>query len=310
MSGAPDPGPPVATLTGMGVRRALRGIGKTSIAAGILILLFVAYQLWGTGIAESHSQHALRKQFAAEPSPTVTPTTTAGARTDPATSLPAPPVGAAVAIIKIPKIGVDAAVVQGVGEPDLQKGPGHYPSSPMPGQAGNAAIAGHRTTYGAPFYRLNELQPGDDIFISTKTSPTPWHYVVISSMAVSPNDVAVLNPTRDNRLTLTTCNPRFSASQRLVVVSKLVGAVDPTPPMILPQAQANLGAADVTLSGTGASTAPAIAWGIACAAVWALAWGAGRKWGPWWAYSVGLPVFLICLFFFFQNFARFVPANI
>src|SRR5581483_10360279 len=90
-----------------------------------------------------------------------------GATTTTVAPLPSPPTGAAVAIITIPKIGVDSAVVQGVGVSDLQKGPGHYPNSPMPGQPGNAAIAGHRTTYGAPFYRLDELTAGDQILITT-----------------------------------------------------------------------------------------------------------------------------------------------
>jgi len=144
---------------------------------------------------------------------------------------------------------------------------------------------------------------------------------------VSPNDVAVLNPSSDNRLTLTTCTPRFTASKRLVVVSRLVGAVDPRPPALqtvrpvpatipgdttgtttLPPAIAGV---DVgSLSGQGASTAPAILWAIVCAAVWALAWVAGRRWPRWIAYAAATPVFLLSLWFFFENFARFVPANL
>ena len=81
----------------------------------------------------------------------------------------------ASASIHIPKIGLDRAVVQGVGVPDLRKGPGHYPDSPMPGQLGNAAIAGHRTTYGAPFNRIDELAPGDEITIVTVVGHVPLH---------------------------------------------------------------------------------------------------------------------------------------
>jgi sortase A len=339
------------------IRTILRGLGKTCVAAGLLILLFVAYQLWGTGIAEAHSQAALKKQFAeiaplttTAPPPTTTappvqgtpsPSTTAPASTT-ALVLPPPPTGSAVAIIKIPKIGVDAAVVEGVGVSDLEKGPGHYPGSPLPGQAGNAAIAGHRTTYGAPFYRLNELKPGDDIIISTRDSPKPWVYQVMFSHTVDPSDVSVLDPTPDNRLTLTTCTPRFSASQRLVVVSRLIGPVDPHPfvaprvTAVAPISQSTgsgasgasdnpaIGAAGGsaaggsaagatasvgTLSGQGTSTAPAIAWGLACAALWALAWGIGHVWRRWTSYALATPVFLLCLYFFFENFARFVPGN-
>jgi len=338
------------------VRTVLRGLGKTCIAAGCLILLFVAFQLWGTGIAEARSQRALKRQFAALTSPasnpassrtsnptsttpttggtpqsTVAPATTTTTVPDP---LPPPPTGSAVAIIKIPKIGVDSAVVQGVGVGDLEKGPGHYPRTPMPGQPGNAAIAGHRTTYGAPFYNLDELHAGDDIFVSTRDGT--YDYKVMFSHSVSPSDVAVLDPTSDNRLTLTTCTPRFTAVQRLVVVSKLAGPVDPRPVTLAPAATSpttipgdttgttgttgttatvppatQLGGPDVgSLSGQGTSTAPAIAWGIVCALVWLGAWVASRRWGRLIAYGVGTPVFLLFLYFFFENFARFVPANL
>jgi sortase A len=302
------------------VRKTLRGVGKTFIAAGTLILLFVAYQLWGTGIAEAHSQQVLKKQFQAEvapaPPPITTPTTVDSGPTTTLAPLVPPPTGDAVAIIDIPKIGVDSAVVQGVGVSDLQKGPGHYPDSPMPGQVGNAAIAGHRTTYGAPFYDLNELQPGDHIYITTKDSPRPWNYEVMSSHSVDPSDVSVLNPTTTAMLTLTTCTPRFSASQRLVVVSKLIGAVDPrpfVPPPAAPSSSSTaeaFGAPDVGLSGQGTSTLPAILWGLACALIWGLAWVVGHRWRRWTTYAIATPVFLLVLFFFFRNFASFVPADV
>ncbi len=304
----------------VGVRTVLRGVGKTFIFLGVLILLFVAYQLWGTGLAESHAQDHLKHEFAS--ATTTRPPTTATTEPSPAigsasstTSLPAgaPPTGAAIAILRIPKIHVDAAVVQGVGVSDLQKGPGHYPNSPMPGQAGNAAIAGHRTTYGAPFYDLNELETGDDIYVTTKESAEPWHYQVISSQSVSPNNVAVLNPTPDARLTLTTCTPRFSASQRLVVVARLIGQ-DPKPvvlPTVRGTVSTDLAAPDVgSLSGQSTTVVPAVAWGAVCAAILLGGWAGGRRWRRWPAYLIATPLFLLCLFFFFQNFARFVPANI
>ncbi len=315
------------------MRTALRGLGKACISAGVLILLFVAYQLWGTGIAEARSQASLKRQFAASlPASTAPPSTAAPTTTGapsptttaaPAATLPPPPTGSAVAIIKIPKIGVDDAVVEGVGVTDLEKGPGHYPLTPMPGQAGNAAIAGHRTTYGAPFYRLNELTAGDDIFVSTRDGT--WDYHVAFSHDVSPSDVSVLDPTTDNRLTLTTCTPRFTATKRLVVVAELAGAVDPRPAAPAPRAtsvttipgdsqaapqQAVAGADVGSLSGQGASTAPAVAWGAVCAIVWVLAWVESRRWHRWGAYLVAAPVFFLALYFFFENFARFVPANL
>ena len=144
-------------------------IGRGLVTIGILILLFVAYQLWGTGLYEAREQNRAEvrvRQGAgqgegreARRDATATTTTTLPP--------PPPPDGEAVGIIRIPKIGVDRAVVQGIGVPDLRKGPGHYPATPLPGQLGNAAIAGHRTTYGAPFNRLDELAVGDPILIAT-----------------------------------------------------------------------------------------------------------------------------------------------
>lgn len=322
------------------------------IAAGVLILLFVAYELWGTGLAEARSQRALRKEFerslAQVPSTTTTsPATTApvsttpGATTTVSTAAPLPdlgpppaPAGDAVAIIKIPKLGVEKTVVQGVSLGMLKRGPGHYPTTPLPGQPGNAAIAGHRTTYGAPFFRLNELDPGDPVLVTTRQGR--FRYEVIEKRVVRPDETAVLGPSKDNRLTLTTCNPRFSAAQRLVVISVLKGeaAEAPAPPTTTttttvppvtvpgvttavtapPTTQATSledleAAEDEGLSGHNAANGPAVTWGIAAAAVWLLTWLAGRRWRKWPAYLVGTPVFLVVLFVFFENFSRLLPSN-
>jgi len=282
----------------MGVRRVVAGIGRALITIGVLILLFVAYQLWGTGISEARDQKQLKDQFKTvqqPPSPSPTPTT-----------LPPTPEGDAVAIIDIPKINVNKAVVEGVGTEDLKKGPGHYPSTPMPGQKGNAAIAGHRTTYGHPFYDLDALKPGDDIFISTRQGK--FQYKVDHSMNVDPHDVAVLDPSPDNLLTLTTCTPRFSAAQRLIVVSKLQGpAVEaPPPPPVAPTKIL----AKAGLSGKQAAKAPAIQWGILAAAVFFGTWYLASRWRRWPAYIIGTPIFLFVLFFFFENVSRLLPANI
>jgi sortase A len=283
----------------MGVRRVVAGIGRALIFLGVLILLFVAYQLWGTGISEARDQKTLKNQFKtvqqAPPPPSSTPTT-----------LPPTPEGDAVAIIDIPKISVDKAVVEGVGTEDLKKGPGHYPSTPMPGQKGNAAIAGHRTTYGHPFYDLDALKPGDDIFISTRQGK--FQYKVDHSMNVDPHDVAVLDPTPDNRLTLTTCTPRFSAAQRLIVVSNLVGPAFDAPPSS--PATPTKVLAQAGLSGKQAAKAPAIQWGILAAVVFLGTWYFASRWRRWPAYIIGTPVFLFVLFFFFENVARLLPANI
>ena len=92
-----------------------------------------------------------------------------------APTTPDPKVGTPIGLMTIPKIGMrGAAIVEGTDEHQLQQGPGHYLGTPLPGQAGNAAIAGHRTTYGAPFYDLNVLQPGDPITITNSTKAGKW----------------------------------------------------------------------------------------------------------------------------------------
>src|SRR5262249_5597582 len=126
-----------------------------------------------------------------------------------------------VAHIVIPKIGADYYVVEGVDEADLRKGPGHYPSTPMPGQKGNAAIAGHRTTYGAPFGGIDDLEDGDLIRITTLQGT--FEYTVYDKLYVSPSAFEVLepDPARAATLTLTSCHPKYSAAQRIVVKADL-----------------------------------------------------------------------------------------
>jgi len=294
------------------IRRVVRGTGKTLIASGVLILLFVAYQLWGTGLHESRAQNDLEDKFAQiAASPTTIPTAGEPAATPPTT---APPLeGDAIARLVIPKANVDKIIVEGVGVEDLKKAPGHYPGTPMPGQPGNSAIAGHRTTYGAPFYDLSNLVVGDPITVTTAEGE--FSYEVIESLVVSPEAVEVLNPTDDNRLTLTTCNPRYSAAERLIISAKLVttpvapapipeGTVRPPTPELAAEGLAGL-------SGDTAARGPAVGWGVLCAAIWLATWWLSRLWRRgWMAYLVGAPVFLGVLFVFFENFARLLPSNI
>ncbi|MFZ9930701.1 MAG: class E sortase, partial [Ilumatobacteraceae bacterium] len=125
-------------------------------------------------------------------------------------------------VIEIPAIGIEKFVVAGVQTADLKKGPGHYPDTPMPGELGNAAIAGHRTTYGEPFRQLDELEIGDEIIL-TDLFTRRFVYRVTGTQIVGPTDswvVSTTDPTRAT-LTLTTCHPEFSAKQRLIVYAEL-----------------------------------------------------------------------------------------
>jgi sortase A len=108
---------------------------------------------------------------------------------------------------------------------DLTRGPGHYPGTAMPGEDGNMGIAGHRTTYGAPFFYLDQLEPDDEIHVTDREGETHV-YRMVENKIVLPGDAWVLDPDPiDNgeaMLTLTTCHPRFSARQRMVVFAELV----------------------------------------------------------------------------------------
>ena len=200
-------------------------VGRAFLVAGVLVLLFIPYLLWGTGLITARAQSDLRQQFAdtqrdhhvpAVPRVPATPVSPPVL----AALIAPPPLGGPVGIISIPKISVSMVVVEGTDADQLRSGPGHYPGTPLPGEAGNVAIAGHRTTYLHPFYGLDALVPGDAINITTVQGLFVYH--VVSSRVVDPTDVAVVAPTPTPLLTLTTCNPRYSARQRLVVQSALV----------------------------------------------------------------------------------------
>ena len=296
----------------MDVRQTVAAVGRWCIASGVLILAFVGYQLWGTGIVEARTQDRLRSDFldALElPDP---PPATAAAPSPTAPPRPVP-TGDAVALLRIPKIGVEKAVVEGVGVEALKAGPGHYPTTPLPGQPGNAAIAGHRTTYGAPFYRTDELETGDLIEVTTRQGD--FTYRVREKKIVLPTQNEVLAPSEENLLTLTTCNPRFSAAQRLIIISELIDT--PAPPPETPTAtdpapadpQLATELLESSVSGEEAEKLPAILWGLGTAAVWAVTRLLARRWGRASAYAMGLPVFVVVLFVFFENFARLLPAN-
>jgi sortase A len=142
--------------------------------------------------------------------------------------------GDAVARLEIPEIGVNDIVVAGVTTRDLKKGPGHFPDTPLPGQLGNSAIAGHRTTYGQPFHNVDKLDNGDEIIVTTPSGR--FVYRVTDQQIVSPSDyqvVATTDPTRAT-ITLTSCHPKWSASQRIIITGELdpIASADVGDPVI------------------------------------------------------------------------------
>ncbi|HSO51407.1 MAG TPA: class E sortase [Actinomycetes bacterium] len=208
------------------VRRLLRGTGWTFIGMGSFVLYFLVYQLVGTNAVTSRGQSDLRNELQRE----WTAAPPAAANTDPKKVVPRRvSQGKALAVIDIPKIKLDnKVIVEGVARDDLRKGPGHVPSTVLPGQAGTFGVSGHRTTYGAPFYRLNELAKGDTITVVTREAI--YTYTVTRTAIVRPTDTQVLDNVigPDDKpkatITLTTCHPRYSARQRLIVFGDLSNA--------------------------------------------------------------------------------------
>jgi sortase A len=206
----------------------MRRMGWTCIGMGSFVLYFLVYQLVGTSVAASRDQADLRRslerQWAAEPGTGAVAAPSQPRK--PRAAITPPLKGQGFAIIKIPKIGVERVVVEGVDRDDLRKGPGHVPSTALPDRPGTFGISGHRTTYGAPFYRLDELRKGDRIIVVTKAAT--FEYAVSRTRIVRPTDTWVLDnvPGPDGKprrtIVLTTCNPRYSARERLIVFGDLV----------------------------------------------------------------------------------------
>jgi sortase A len=187
-------------------------LGKVFLTAAFILAAYIAWLLWGTGFYTSQQQGNLREGLE--------PRIAAGAR-DPNYRPRVVPAGGAYAILEIPSIELDMVVVQGTDVMDLKKGPGHYQTSADPWEeAGRVAIAGHRTTYGAPFWDLDKVRPRDQIMLATERGT--FQYVVTNSREVLPGATEVLRATDQPSLILTTCSPKFSAARRLIVFAEQV----------------------------------------------------------------------------------------
>jgi sortase A len=211
--------------------RFLHVLGKFLISVGVGVLLFVAWTLKGTDLYTNDQQDRLAEEFAAAQS--LEPVDEGPRFSGPPKGFRPGP-GDPVFRIRIPAIDIDYLVVEGVDTEALRKGPGHYPKcgrgfeEPLctefdqvfPGQRGRVIVSGHRTTYGAPFWGVNKLERGDRILIDAKWGS--FVYEVTRLEVVEPDSLTIVVPSRKAELVLTTCNPRYSAAERLIVFSELV----------------------------------------------------------------------------------------
>lgn len=209
------------------LRTLARGLGQVLITLGLVVLLFVVYELKVTNLYTGQQQSALADDIEADWR--AGPPTPQGPSSGGTDGYPEIPLGRGFAKIYIPELGRDyvKVVVEGVGTANLKKGPGHYPKTARPGEKGNVVIAGHRTTYGAPFHRVDELEAGDAIVL--ETADVWFTYRVRSQEVVPPTRIEVTYPVphregvapTERLLTLTTCHPKFSARTRLIVYAVL-----------------------------------------------------------------------------------------
>lgn len=204
------------------LRATARGLGELCITVGLVALLFVAYQLAWTNVLAQQAQgrvtDEIREQWDRP----------AGS-TRPAENLADVDFGDGFAFLRIPRLGrnYSVPVLEGVQLDDLARGVGHYPKTAAPGEVGNFGVAGHRATNGEPFAQLDRMRKGD--VVVAETQDTWFTYVVDRTRIVTPSDVWVIDPVpgrpraepTEALLTLTTCNPRWSSTQRLIVFAHL-----------------------------------------------------------------------------------------
>lgn len=262
----PDPAPPPAAAPAFGdrVRFVLRGVGQTLITLGVVVVLFVVYEVWVSNWFAERANHQVRVSLQQQWQDGKDPLLSL-----PSGALPSLPEGNGIANLYIPRFGRDYAwtVVEGTSDADLEKGPGHYIGTALPGRLGNFGVAGHRVGKGEPFLNLDKLRPGDPVIVETESE---WFVYRVKGdrrsgeitakgkdgipgrEIVSPTDGNVLLPVPDHfgapghpvkahekLMTMTTCHPKFTASQRMVVYAKIANEV-PSSGLAMPRAVAAL----------------------------------------------------------------------
>ena len=228
---------------------ALRIVGWSLVVAGAVVALYIVHALFFSDLGTDRTQGALIERweaevgaldlddpdddFALEPDDSAPETGGDSDADDEGSGETQLNLDGAIAVIAFHRPGQDErpvnpdplAVVDGVSVSDLQRGPGHYPGSAMPGEDGNFAVAGHRVTYGRPFFDLDEIRAGDEVRVWDRDGDH-FVYEVTGTEVVGPRDSWVLDSdpqgTGEPTLTLTTCNPRFSLRERLIMFAELV----------------------------------------------------------------------------------------
>ena len=240
--------------TGDTVRTGIRGVGQTLVTIGLVVLLFVVYQLYVTNITANAHQRDVERAYAQAVTSHHDPLNGQDRAELPAGRQVILPAGKGFANLYIPRLGKDFAktIVEGTTDSDLDKGPGHYASTVIPGQIGDFAIAGHRVGKGEPFLNLDQLVPGDAVVVQTASR---WYvYRVLGDVKtgnlgvrdsegvpgreiVSPAATSAIAPVPDHvglrptraLMTMTTCHPKYTAEKRMIVHAVLARGLKVVP---------------------------------------------------------------------------------
>jgi LPXTG-site transpeptidase (sortase) family protein len=301
---------PAFSLLGAAVRAHLRGIGagldrrtvldngrRALIVVGALMLLLASFLSFAGGMTERESQRELNAKF------TELLAAKAGYRPL-STTRPIPP-GSAVALIEIPYIHLRQVVIEGTTSRELAQGPGHLRSTPLPGQHGNAVIAGRRTTFGGPFHRLNELRLGDRIVVTTALGR--FTYLVMKAQTIDAGKPDRLGASMRDILTLTTSDPPYRATRRLVVVGLLHGRrsiyADPL-------RLRRVDAVEASFFGDASQALPAALWELALFAALIATRILYRRWRRWPTYLITTPIILAITFAWLLSMAALLPSTL
>jgi sortase A len=282
------------------IGRALSVLSRPRVAGvligglGVLIILLLGYIYVFTPVSASRSQHALLQQIQAQP---IESYSLAEGKI--------PTEGSPLAVLEIPSINVDQVVVQGTSVTDLQKGPGHMPTSSLPGQRGNAVIAGRRATYGAPFGSIGSLHRGQTIIVVDGLGT--FHYRVTSVVYAESGRHDVVTQSADNRLTLVTAGSGYWPSGRLAVIATLQGK--PFPKLRATHFSAPV--SELGLAGNAGSGVLFVLWSllffvVLVGTVWLL-----RRWTqPVVVALLAVPVLLLVALFACESFMGALPATV
>ena len=306
-------------------------LGQALTLVGVLLAVFLVYQFVVTDISASRAQRSLRAEFTDD---LLSAGQLAMGVDEGQSSLEAfgdvegigadneveefdvealterltqPEPGQPIAVLSIPALDVELYVVEGSGSTQLSQGPGHYRGSPRPGYIGNSVVAGHRTTYGAPFRDLDKLEDGDEITVTTVDGV--FRYTVRDTVSIRSGQDDVTGPKFENLLTLVTSSPPYRADRRLAVVSELQDTpVVPDDELLIGRNPAiatdELGVFRDTTAWT-----PAVIYFQLLAGVWILAKVLTARWRRWSAWLITAPLLFTFGFLFLESAARLLPST-